>query len=200
MRESSQYQAFHVDADGLHYKGSRYPLSDVVHLRYANLITTHSVNFVESGKTASAGLWIELRDEAIIKLSFDEARLLNMFNARTKTDIKNLQELFAYLSERTFAQRLQFYMAQVTQRGYFEYDECKFFPGEKIVFRNKEFPLRSSSFLKGSGYIELRPKEWTILHRIKREATLTKIPQFSCVRDPDIIFHILEHKFGLRWE
>ena len=200
MRESSQYKAFHVDADGLHYKGSRYTLDEIAHLRFANVTTSHSVNFVEIGKSQGAGMWIELQDRSIIKLSFDEARLLNIFNSRTKADIKNLGDIYVYLAERTFAHRLQHYMGQVVSKGYFEYDGCKFFPSKKITFRRKEFPLQSSTFLKGSGYIELRPKPWTIFHRILREFTFTKIPQFSYIRDADVIFHILERDFGLRWE
>lgn len=199
MLDKSQYRAFHTDGDSLHYKGVRYALSDIAHIEFANVLTTHSVNLVETGKTASAALRIVLHSGRAINLSFDEWSLLNWFRSKTKEDIGNLNALYQFLATKTFAQRLQFYMAQVSQRGYFEYDECKFYPGDKIVFRRKEFPIRSSSFLKGSGYVELRPKNWTILDKIKREASFTKIPQFNYVTDTDVIFHILERSFGLGW-
>lgn len=199
MFESSQYTQLHVDDADLHYKGKRYPLTEIAHIDFANVLTTHSTNFIETAKTSSVWLKITFSKSETIKISFDEARIQNWFRKGVKDDIQNLNALYQYLARKTFSQRLDSYYAQVRQHGYFVYDECRFFLADKIVFRRREFKLASSSFMLGSGYIELRPEPWTILDKIKREASLTKIPQFSTSTDTDVIFYILNKHFGLSW-
>ena len=199
MFETSQYSLLHVDDADLHYKGKRYPLSQIRHIEFANVLTRHSVNLVETGKTSSAWMKLTLSNSETIKISFDEARLQDWFRKGVKEDIQNLNALYQYLAQKTFAQRLESYYEQARKHGCFAYDECRFFPGDKIIFRGKEFKLASSSFLRGGGYIELRPKPWTMIDKIKREASLTKIPQFSTSMDTDVIFFILKKNFGLSW-
>lgn len=199
MFEKSQYSQLHVDEQALHYKGKRYPLTAISHLEFANVLTTHSVNLVETGKTSSSSMKVSLSNGESIKVSFDEARIQNWFRSGVKDDIQNLNTLYQYLAQKTFAQRLNGYYEQVRTQGCFVYDECRFFLADKIVFRGKDFKVGSSSLMRGAGYVELRPKAWTILDKIKREASLTKIPQFSTSTDTDVIFYILKKNFGLSW-
>lgn len=46
----------------------------------------------------------------------------------------------------------------------------------------------------------MRKKDFGMLDKIKREVSVTKIPQFSTVTDTDVIFHLLEKHMGLRWK
>lgn len=73
-----------------------------------------------------------------------------------------------------------------------------FYP-HPLVFKDKEFPIQSSSFLKGYGYIEMRPKDYGLMNKVLREVTFTKIPQFNTQTDSDVIFYILDEYFGLKW-
>ena len=60
--------------------------------------------------------------------------------------------------------------------------------------------MKTTSFFRGYGNVEMRKKDFGILDRIKREVSLTKIPQFSTLIDTDVIFHLLEKHFSLRWD
>lgn len=194
--QNSQYKKFYIaeDRESLNYKGTVYKFSDITHLYFSHSITRHSINLIETGKTEDVFLKIFLANGRSIKLAFTE-----IYKSKTRENLDNLISLYQFIAENTFNQRLQLYLCQVQKYGYFEYDECKFYPNDKIVFKNKSFPINSSSFLKGGGVIELRPKNWTIFDRIKRETTLTKIPQFCYETDSDVIFYILDKYFNLRW-
>lgn len=74
-----------------------------------------------------------------------------------------------------------------------------FIQHKKIVFRGRDFDLSSNSFLRSYGCIEIRKKDFRIVDKIKREVALTKIPQFSTIIDTDVIFHLLDKYFSLRW-
>jgi hypothetical protein len=83
--------------------------------------------------------------------------------------------------------------------GYWLYDECYFYPHKKVVFRGRDFDAGKDSFLRSYGNIELRKKDYGVLDKLKREVSLTKIPQFSTLTDTDVIFHMLDKHMGLRW-
>ena len=59
--------------------------------------------------------------------------------------------------------------------------------------------MKSTSFLKGYGYIEMRKKDFGMLDKLKREMSLTKIPQFNTTVDTDVIFYLLKEYFSLNW-
>jgi hypothetical protein len=195
--EEKQYKDFQINEDSLTYKGKQHTFSEITHLHFSRVITkfTTVTVFAEYSRVNEFILYIYLSDGSTIKLEFAEK-----YASMMKEKIEDLTALYQFLAQKTFAQRLQFYMGKVTERGYFMYGGCHFYPNEqKIVFKKKEFPVKSSSFLKGAGYVELRPKPWTSIERIKREISLGDLPQFLLHRDTDVIFYILEISFGLKW-
>lgn len=195
--EEKQYDDFQVDEDSLTYKGKRHVFSEITHLHFSRLVTkfTTTIPHAEHNRVNEFALEINLSDGTSIVLEFAEK-----YASMMKDKVEDLTAVYQFLSQKTFAQRLQFYMEKVTERGYFMYGGCKFYPKEqKIVFKKKEFPIKSSKLMKGAGYVELRPEPFTMLERIKRQ-TLSDIPQFSLWRDTDVIFYILEKSFGLKWE
>ena len=197
--EKNQSRKFQRTDDGFVYKCTHYALSEIQHLFFNRVVTTQRMNFVKMGEAESALLLVTLRDGQKIKLSFDEAGLFMGFNSNKKDDIQFLIDLYLDFANKTFQQRAEQYMTQVQYTGYFVYDGCKFYPRDKIVFKDKEFPIQSSSFLKSYGYIEMRPKDYGLMNKVFREVTFTKIPQFNTQTDSDVIFYILDEHFGLKW-
>ncbi|MCK7469116.1 MAG: hypothetical protein MZU91_13995 [Desulfosudis oleivorans] len=59
--------------------------------------------------------------------------------------------------------------------GYFIYDECRFYPDDKIVFRDKEFRLSETTFINQYGYAELQKKSRTFTDKLKEQVSLAKI-------------------------
>jgi hypothetical protein len=132
-----------------------------------------------------------------VNISVDELGFL--FNKNKSSQINTVVEFYSYLSSFTFKRRLSYYESQIKSNGYFIYDKCYFYSNDKIVFRGKEFSLKSTSFLKGYGYIEMRKKDFGMLDKLKREMSLTKIPQFNTTVDTDVIFYLLKEYFSLNW-
>lgn len=195
--EEKQYKDFQMDEDSITYKGKRHSFSEITHLHFTRVVTRYTTTFLyaEFNRSNEFTLYIYLSDGSTITLGFAEK-----YASMMKENIEYLSSIYQFLSQKTFAQRLQFYMGKVTERGYFMYGGCKFYPKEqKIIFKKKEFPIKSSALMRGAGFVELRPEPFTMLERIKRQ-TVSDIPQFLLWRDIDVIFHILDKSFGLKWE
>ena len=199
MCARKQYEQFQVHAEGITHKGKWYPFGDMRHIFFARMRTTENVNLVKVGEPETAVLSLTMADGQEIEVSFDERPVFVGWNRDREVDIQNLIDAYVYLSQMTFSTRLSHYEEQIRRQGYFQVDECRFFPPDRVMFRNREFPVRSTDFLKSYGLIELRKKDFRWLDRVKRELSFRKIPQFSTLTDTDVVFHMLDRHSGLRW-
>ena len=194
---ASQFREFNLNGNSFSFKGRTYNTNDILHIGFYRAVTTHKVNFIGTGKTEEANIYLTMAGGQKVTISVDEQGIF--FNRNKSAQIKTVVEFYSYLSYVTFDRRLEFYESQIKQNGYFEYDKCYFYPHKKIVFRGRDFDLSSNSFLRSYGCIEIRKKDFGIVDKIKREVALTKIPQFSTIIDTDVIFHLLDKYFSLRW-
>lgn len=194
----SQFREFNLNGNSFSFKGRTYNTIDIRHIGFYRAVTTHKTNFVETGKTEQASIYLTMSGGQEVKISVDEQGFF--FNKDKSAQIKTVVEFYSYLSHVTVERRVEFYESQIKRTGYFEYDKCYFYPRDKIVFRGRDFSLSSTSFMRGYGYVEMRKKDYGILDKIKREVSLTKIPQFSTIIDTDVIFHLLDKHFSLRWK
>lgn len=193
----SQFREFNLNGNSFSFKGRTYSTNDIRHIGFYRAVTSHKTNFIETGKTEQASIYLTISGGQEVKISVDEQGFF--FNKDKSAQIKTVVEFYSYLSRVTFDRRVEFYESQIIRNGYFEYDKCYFYPRDKIVFRGRDFSLSSTSFLRGYGHVEMRKKDFGILDKIKREVSLTKIPQFSTIIDTDVIIHLLDKHFSLRW-
>ena len=194
----------HVDlsADHLSFGDSAFKFDEILHLSFSWVNTSVRVNFVKAPDRERAYLNIVLTNGERINLSFDEGGSwwrdvrspLNL-----KREIKTVVDIYKILADRTFANRVLFYTEQLKQRGYFVYDDCRFYPGDKIIYKNKEFHIKSTKFLKYAESIVMRQKKESLVDILKREIVEFTYPQFRTVVDPDVIFYLLKQHFGLSW-
>ena len=197
--EKRQYEHFQAHPSGFVWKGTNFRFDQIVGLFFTRVQTTQRLNFVKVGVANSAALSITVESGQKITLDFDEAGFFYGWNSDKTKDLSNLKDVYLYLAEHSFPHRLARYLKELEENGYFTHDECRFYPRDKIVFRSKEFPLAATDFFRGYGYIEMRKRNFTMLDKIKREVSLTKIPQFNTQTNTDVIFHLLDKLFGLRW-
>lgn len=196
---AEKFKEFNLTGHAFSYNGEAYDVNEISHIGFYRAITTHKTNFVETGKTERAVLTLTFSGGHNLNISIDEEGIF--FNKNKSHQIQTLAEFYSYLSHVTFDRRVGFYESQIEKNGYFKYDECLFYPREKRVeFRDRNFDVSSTSFLRSYGYVELRKKDSGFLDKIKREVSLTKTPQFSTATDTDVIFHLLDKHFGLRWK
>jgi hypothetical protein len=194
---TSQFREFNLNGNSFSFKGITYSTKDIRHIGFHRAVTTHKSNFIETGKTEEAHIYLTMSGGQEVKISVDEQGLF--FNKDKSAQIKTVVEFYSYLCHVTFDRRVNFYESQIKRNGYFEYDKCHFYPRKKIIFRGRDFDLTSTSFFRQYGYVEMRKKDFGIFDKIKREVSLTKIPQFSTIIDTDVIFHLLDKHFSLRW-
>lgn len=192
-----QFKVFNLNGNSFDYKGQTYNINDIRHIKFHRALTTHKTNFIETGKTEKIQMSLTMSGGQKVNISEDEQGYF--FNKNKSLQINRIVEFYSYLSNVTFDRRVELYESQIKKSGFFEYDKCYFYPYKKIVFRGKEFNLLSTSFLKGYGYIEIKKKDAGIFDKIKREVSLTKIPQFSTLVDTDVIFYLLDKHFSLTW-
>lgn len=195
---AEKFESFNLSGNNFSWKGQRYDIETIKHIGFYRSVTTHKANFVETGKTEKAILNLTFNNGQTIKISFDEEGIL--WNKSKTQEIQNLAEFYGFLSHITFDRRVKFYEGQIEKNGFWTYEDCCFYPRKKVVFRGKDFDVSSSSFLRSYGCIEMRKKDYGILDKIKREVSVTKIPQFSTVTDTDVIFHLLDKHMGLTWK
>jgi hypothetical protein len=194
---ASQFQEFNLNGNSFTLKGKSYSTKDIIHIGFHRAVTTHKTNFMETGKTEEVHLYLTMLGGQEVRISVNEQGIL--LNRDKSEQIKRVVEFYSYLSQVTFDKRVSFYETQIQKKGYFEYDKCYFYPPRKIMFHGQEFDMKTTSFFRVYGNVEMRKKDFGILDRIKREVSLTKIPQFSTLIDTDVIFHLLEKHFSLRW-
>lgn len=194
---AEKFKDFSLSGNSFSWKTRTYDINTISHIGFFRAITTHKTNFVETGKTEKAILTLTLSNGQTVNISIDEHGIL--WNKNRAQQIQTLADFYGFLMHVTFDRRLKFYEDQIERNGYWLYDECQFYPHKKVVFRGRDFDVDTSSFLRSYGNIELRKKDYGVLDKLKREVSLTKIPQFSTLTDTDVIFHMLDKHMGLRW-
>jgi hypothetical protein len=194
---ASQFQEFNLNGNSFSLKGKSYSTKNIIHIGFHRAVTTHKTNFMETGKTEEVHIYLTMLGGQEVRISVNEQGVL--LNRDKSEQIKRVVEFYSYLSQVTFDKRVSFYETQIQKKGYFEYDKCFFYPPRKIMFHGQEFDMKTTSFFRRYGNVEMRKKNFGILDRIKREVSFTKIPQFSTLIDTDVIFHLLEKHFSLRW-
>lgn len=200
MSSAKQIKNLQISEDGITYKKNNYSFHDIRHIFFARMRTTQRMNFVKVGEPETVGLSLTMTDGIDIEVSSDERSIFIGLNKNRKDEIKDIIGLYMYLSQITFSNRLLFYEEQIQRQGYFEIGECRFYPSDRVTFRDKEFPVNTTRFLKGYGTIELRKKDYRWTDRLKRELGIGKIPLFLTLTDTDVVFYMLEKYFGLTWE
>lgn len=195
---ASQFQEFNLNGNSFSLKGKSYSTKNIIHIGFHRAVTTHKTNFMETGKTEEVHIYLTMLGGQEVRISVNEQGVL--LNRDKSEQIKKVVEFHSYLSQVTFDKRVSFYETQIQKKGYFEYDKCYFYPPSKIIFHGQEFDMKTTSFFRRYGNVEMRKKDFGILDRIKREVSLSKIPQFNTLIDTDVIFHLLEKHFSLRWD
>lgn len=187
-----QHKKFQISDDGFRYKDIQYSFDNVLSIFFNRVVTKQRLNLINVGEPESAGLLIKLLDGKKIKLSVDESSFIMGFNRNKKEEIFNLIKIYKHLSEASFESRIQRYLSQTELNGYFEYEGCRFYPGEKIVVGGYEYTSKNTSFTRRNGYIELEIDENSSFGSMKSPN------HFNTQWDLDVIIILMNKFFHLR--
>jgi hypothetical protein len=186
-KQTQQYERFQAHPGGFTWNGRSFRFDQIRHVFFSSMKDLDD-------ETEAATLVLTLESGDRIPLSFEG--LASYFSRH----IANLRHLHAYLSYQSFQHRLERYLGELRHAGFFTYERCRFYPRTKIVFGNKEIPVRTTRLRKGHGFVELRKRDRTIFDTLKHRLHFAPFPRFRTETDTDVIFHLLDKLFGQRWK
>ena len=200
MFGKSKLSDLHLTPAGFEWKGQVHSADEIEHVSLWLVHYTQRMNFSKVGDADTATVEFRLRDGKRIELRVDEHGPMYGLNWNKTDEIRKLLEVHSALAGASFPHRVQRYERQLAEHGYFEHDNCKFYPPKKIVVRNREYDLSEYTLLRHPTSIELRRKESGALDTLKREFTFARTPGFDTMMDGDVAFFLLRKYFGIRWQ
>jgi hypothetical protein len=182
--------------DALVYQGQARPLSSIAHLRFARMeVTTYMVP-VKLGTEGSVGLVIEFTNGD--QLYFREKPGWVLTSSQHKID--GIIELYDHLARSTYEQRLNAYLQELEQRGYFDYSGHQFHAATRSIrVGDRHLTSENTEFLRHYNYIELKPKQEGFLRKAQMKVWGGKVQSVDVLTDTDVFFALLAHFYGLRW-
>lgn len=199
MFEKSAYVQLSISSNEFVHKGRHYALADVAHVLLERVSTTQKMNFSTVGTSHSASLVVTLKNGKRLSTFIDEATFILGWNKDKSKELEYLLTMYQTIAQKTFEQRLQPYLDQLSELGYFVHDNCLFYPIEnKIVFNNRDYDLSQYRLYRYP--CEIVIGRMGSNGHIKKDFALRKAPKFNTQTDPDVVFALLRHYFNIAWE
>lgn len=202
-KNTLQQTGFAVTDDGFSYKGRTYQLADVVETRsYRVIYQTRYIPLDVTGNHDPAFSFVLImRDGEAVQVT-EQSTLLS---SSKQVRVDQLQRSYDFISEKTFQQRAQKYLAQLEAKGYFEYGAWRLSPSQQKIIdttSGKAYSVSELQFLRSYGFIELVPSNEGVvakaLRRSKQELS-GKRYGISTISDGDVFFALLAQYFHLKW-
>ncbi|MCI5115544.1 MAG: hypothetical protein D3921_14005 [Candidatus Electrothrix sp. AW1] len=194
-KNTLEQTGFTLTEEGFTYKGISYHLNDVVEAKIfrhrletkqigIGSYFTHSISVIFSMKT---GENVQLTEQPTF---FSNSKL---------SKVERIQEIFNVISEKTFKNRLQKYLIQLENQGYFEYSGWHFDPEHSKIINTKTkraYLINEVKLMKSYGFIEVVESNG-IGSKIRRN--IKGKVGINTLGDGDVFFALLKHLFGLSW-
>lgn len=202
-KNTLEQTGFVVTEDGFLYRGRTYKLADVIETRSYRVI--HQTRHIPVGVTVSHNpafsFMLVMWDGEALQVT-EQSTLLSSSN---QARIDELQKSYDFICESTFQQRVQKYVKQVDENGYFEYADWRFSPNEKKIVdtaSGKGYSVSELQFLRSYGFIELVPFNESLLAKTLRKSKQElsgKRFGIGTLSDGDVFFVLLAHYFNIKW-
>lgn len=176
--------------------GTNYPFSGFKHIEFLWIKTTERLNFVKVGEPEEAILDIIMDSGNKVRMKINESTIIMGWNRDRQDDIFYMMEIHEKLMKRTAQIRLNKYLDVRRTKGYFEYLEWQLIPPNSFIYKGRTYKINDYKLMKGKNYISFEKKDKNMIERL---GEAWSVPYFETVRDPDIIFFLLEKEFGLKW-
>ncbi|ACT60559.1 TerB family tellurite resistance protein [Hirschia baltica] len=178
------------------WRARDYLYNNVSCVEFSATVTQHSVNFVPTGKSFDAYLYVHTYN--------GEARISpeKSWNGKMKeSGMHALQHAYSVIAQITFGIRIAFYEHQLEQNGFFEYGRFKFHKGGS-VYRDRKL---LGSISKGDVTLELAPFELIIKRELHSFNERIKGFFFgsdyvvSLTRNKDCLLYMIKKVYGMSW-
>ena len=112
--ERKQYKDFQVYEDSFVYKDRLYKFVDIKHIYFDWININQYMNITKIQEAQKIELKLSVASEETIRISFDERGFCYGSKKKKEEDINNLKEVYSYIAEKTFENRLKYYLGQET--------------------------------------------------------------------------------------
>lgn len=179
------------------YRDKKILYKDIKHLEFTATVTKHSVNFIPTGTSYDAQLFVHLRGSS--KLHIEHRK--GLFRTKQKEKFNAMMRAVQILSDITFTQRVQIYENQITSRGFATWGEHQIAKNGDL-FKNYalKFNIKTGdvNFRIGPFHAECSKKKPSIAERLKGIwGESSEILDISI--DRDCFIYILKHYLNLSW-
>lgn len=188
---------FALTTTGIKYCEKFFSFKDVIETRVVRQVLEQRTVLVGSTFDYSISIVMITKSGEMLQVTEQPT----MFSDSKVSSVKYIEDLFEEISRKTWDTRMKKYINQVNEKGFFEYDNWRFYTNQKVIQdlkSDKVYPVETTDLLKQPLSISVREKNMGIGMKLMK-SFVGKPQQISTMTDSDVFFFILRHYFGLEW-
>lgn len=195
--DARKYLSEHVlklDNDGVRIYREFFNYDDVSHVRFVNIVTRKSVNFISSGQDQSVILELTMKNTPKVQKFVSGPTVVTYgYGSFGASSSKRLISKAETILQNTFQNRVSEYLKSMQQREYFVYDGTKFHASGKVEHPDGEFVLHGRNLKRVPFVVYHEVPSGSFFRSSKKFAISTEV-------DADVFFFLLDKLFGIRWK
>lgn len=206
MSAEIHYEGLVVRPDGFSWRDKSYSLDDITSLYWFRKNTTFRTNFAKTHTHYDARLKIFTRGDTTIQLKAHESDSIiaavseRVFGSDYPSGpCLSLRKVYVVLAEKTFAQRLQGFAAQLMERENFHYGEVEFTQNGWVSDKRNRFEISKCSVNRHPfcvTFSEVDKSKTSFLRRMWSGPARIVV---ETTTDEDVFFALLQKLYGLKW-
>jgi len=188
---------FEVNNIGFKYRDKHYRFDDVVGVKIARQVLEHKVVLVGSDFHHSISIMVLVKSGEHIQVTEQPTWLSDS----KISSVEHIENQFSIIANKSWNNRLNKYVDQVKDSGYYEYSGWRFYPQQKKIkdlTKDKTYDLDSIVLSKTPTYIIVKKKNEGIASIFIRNM-IGKDVIIGTLTDPDVFFTLLKHFFDISW-
>lgn len=182
---------------GFMYSNKLYRFDDVIETRIFRSVLEHKVILVGSDYHHSVSIMIGVKSGELLQVTEQPTWLSDS----KLSSVEHVENLFLVISQKSWDNRVQKYIRQINDAGYYEYNGWRFYPNERKIQdikNNRYYDLNSVSFTKSYGFIDVKQKHEGFGSKLIKSLVGGQV-SIGTLIDTDVFFALLQHFFGIRW-
>lgn len=188
-KNSLEQTGFQLTETGFIYYGMQYKFDDVVETRIIKMVSSEYDYSISIILVMNTGITIQVTEQPT-------------WTSNSKiNNVQHIDEMFHRVSKKTWENRVNKYIRQVKELGYFDYCGWRFYPNQQKIVdieKDRAYQINSTKFLRSYGYITVASMEVGLGAKILRRI-IDKPRVINTIIDTDVFFALLKHYFHMQW-
>lgn len=196
-KNTLEQTGFALTTRGIKYCEKFFSFEDVIETRAVRQVLEQRTVLVNSTFHYSISIVMITKSGEMLQVTEQPT----VFSDSKLSKVEYIEDLFKEISRKTWDTRLKKYINQVNEKGFFEYDNWRFYTNQKVIQdlkSDKVYPIETTELVKQPHSILVQEKNMGIGMKLMK-SFVGKPQQITTMTDPDIFFFILRHYFGLVW-